>query len=102
VRYHALFLKPAYDTELATHRPANNVTFFIDIIVKVPAVQIVIMLHAFLLLALELPAPFFKGTGMYRSLPLRLVMLLGQAFLAILFYQVRRCHVKTHGCPNTD
>jgi len=68
-------------------QPANNVAFFIDIIVKVPAVQIVILLHAFLLLALEFPAPFLKGTGMYRSLPLRLVMLLGQTFLAILFYQ---------------
>ena len=72
-------------------RPANNVGFFIDIIVKAPIVQILLMLHGFALLALEFPAPFLKGTGIYRSIPLRIVMLLGQAFLAILFYQVRSC-----------
>ncbi|KAI0339770.1 hypothetical protein BDW22DRAFT_1347277 [Trametopsis cervina] len=68
-------------------QPANNIAFFIDIIVKIPVVQILVMIHAFALLALEFPAPFLKGTGIYRSLPLRIVMLLGQAFLAILFYQ---------------
>lgn len=68
-------------------QPANNVGFFIDIIVKAPVVQILLMLHGFALLALEYPAPFLKGTGIHRSLPLRIVMLLGQAFLAILFYQ---------------
>jgi len=73
-------------------QPANNVAFFIDIIVKVPAVQIVVMLHAFFILALEFPAPFLKNTRLYRSLPLRVVLLMNQAFLDILFYQ------GTNGC----
>lgn len=70
-------------------RPANNVAFFITIIVKIPVVQILAILHAFLILSVELPAPFFKNTGLYRSLPLRVVLLLGQVLLDLLFYQVR-------------
>ena len=69
-------------------RPANNIAFFIDIIVKAPVVQILSLAHALLILAVELPAPFFKNTGLYRSLPLRVVLLLGQAFLDVLYYQV--------------
>ena len=70
-------------------RPADNVAVFIDIIVKAPIVQILSMILGFGILALEYPAPFLKGTSLHRSLVVRIVVLLLQAFLAILYYQVR-------------
>lgn len=70
-------------------RPANNVAIFITIIVKAPIMQIFSMLLAFGILALEYPAPFLKGTGMHRSFVLRVVLLLQQAIMAIMYYQVR-------------
>jgi len=68
-------------------QPANNVSFFIDIIVKVPVVQILVMFHGFALLALDYPLPVVKRMAIHRSFALRIVMLLGQAFLSVLFYQ---------------
>jgi len=68
-------------------QPANNVAIFIDIIVKAPIVQILSMILAFAIVALEYPAPFMKGTALHRSLVVRIVALLLQAFLAILYYQ---------------
>ncbi|KIP10934.1 hypothetical protein PHLGIDRAFT_28234 [Phlebiopsis gigantea 11061_1 CR5-6] len=68
-------------------QPADNVAVFIDIIVKAPIVQILSMILGFGILALEYPAPFLKGTSLYRSLVMRIVVLLLQAFLAILYYQ---------------
>lgn len=86
-------VKPFFETlptqPSSSLRPADNVAIFIDIIVKAPIVQILALLHALFVLALEFPAPFLKGTGISRSLPLRVILLLGQAFLTILFYQVR-------------
>ena len=46
------------------------------------------ILVALFTIALEYPLPFLKGTMIYRSIPLRVVWLLWQAFLAVLFYQV--------------
>jgi type VI protein secretion system component VasK len=63
---------------------------FINIIIKAPIVQILTMLSGFAILNFELPNPLLKGTAVHRSLVLRLVLLLFQTFLAILFYQV--CH----------
>ena len=56
---------------------------------KVPALQIIIMLHASFLLALEWPLPILKTLPIYRSLVLRVVMLTLQSFLSFFFYQVR-------------
>jgi len=61
--------------------------FFIDIMVKVPAIQIIVMLHAAFLLALEWPLPVLQKLPIHRSLTLRAVMLTLQSFLSILFYQ---------------
>jgi hypothetical protein len=47
------------------------------------------MIVAFIILAIEFPLPFIKGRAIHRSIPLRIVMLVFQASLAILFYQVR-------------
>ena len=42
-----------------------------------------------LIVALELPLPQLKHFAIYRSTALRIVMLIFQAFLSILFYQVK-------------
>ena len=70
-------------------RPSPNASFFITIMVKAPVIQILSMLMAFAIVALEYPAPFLKGTSLHRSLAVRVVVLLAQAFLAIMYYQVR-------------
>jgi len=68
-------------------QPADNVSFFIDIIVKVPVVQILTMIHGLAILAVGYPLPYFKDTAIHRSFVLPIVMLFGQAFLTVLFYQ---------------
>jgi ATP adenylyltransferase len=62
---------------------------FIDVIVAAPVVQILAIIIGFWMLMLEVPAPFVKGTALHRSLLLRVVGLLFQTFVTILFYQVR-------------
>lgn len=68
-------------------QPANNVSFFIDIIVKAPIIQILAMAFGMMMVALEYPAPFLKGTAIQRSFVVRIVGLILQAFIAVLFYQ---------------
>ncbi|KIJ68140.1 hypothetical protein HYDPIDRAFT_107800 [Hydnomerulius pinastri MD-312] len=68
-------------------QPSPKVHIFISVIVKVPIVQIVTMVLAFMMLALEHPLPFIKGSAIHRSIPLRVVLLTFQSFLAVLFYQ---------------
>lgn len=83
---------PAYIYAIISNhilRPAANVSFFITIIVKAPVIQILSALLAFAIIVLEYPAPFLKGTSIHRSLAVRVVLLIAQAFMAILYYQVR-------------
>ncbi|KAH9979161.1 hypothetical protein BJV74DRAFT_780492 [Russula compacta] len=68
-------------------QPANQDAFFIDIMVKTPVIQIFSLLLGLVIVAFEYPAPFVKGTAAYRSLVLRVVLLVFQVFFAILFYQ---------------
>jgi len=68
-------------------QPSPKVSGFIMVIVKVPVIQILTMLVAFFMIALEFPLPRLKGTRIYRSFVFRIVVLILQAFLAILFYQ---------------
>jgi len=68
-------------------QPSPNVASFIAIIVDVPAIQILTMLLAAINLCIELPLPLFKTLSLYRSLSLRVVLLIFQASSAILFYQ---------------
>lgn len=70
-------------------RPANQDAFFIDIMVKTPVIQTTSILIGLVILALEYPAPFMKGTAMHRNLITRVVLLVFQIFFAIMFYQVR-------------
>jgi len=39
------------------------------------------------MIALEFPLPQLRGTMIHRSFPLRIVVLILQAFMAVLFYQ---------------
>lgn len=68
-------------------QPSPNAAIFITIIVKVPIIQILTMMVAFFMIALEFPMPQLKGTMIHRSLVLRIVMLILQAVLAVMFYQ---------------
>jgi len=68
-------------------QPSPNAAIFITLIVKAPVIQILTMLTAFFMIALEFPMPQLKGTVIHRSIVLRIVMLVMQAFMAILFYQ---------------
>jgi hypothetical protein len=70
-------------------RPSPNATLFITIIVKMPIIQIITMLIGFFMIALEFPLPQLKAFAIHRSIVLRIVVLMFQAFFGILFYQVR-------------
>ncbi|TFK23949.1 hypothetical protein FA15DRAFT_670036 [Coprinopsis marcescibilis] len=59
----------------------------IAVIVKAPVVPIFAIVVGLLLLAIENPLPLIKSTGLYRSLVLRVVLLVTQFVLTILFYQ---------------
>lgn len=69
-------------------RPSPSAAPFVAIIVKVPVVQVATLILASIILCLELPLPALKKLAIYRSLVLRVVLILFQAFLTILFYQV--------------
>ena len=75
-------------------RPAASDSIFISIIVKAPVVQLIAMFLGFFIIAFDYPAPFFKGSAIHRSFPVRIVLLLLQTFFSILFYQVRPPRVR--------
>lgn len=64
-----------------------SAALFINVIVKIPLIQIFVMLHALFVLALEWPLPLMKNLSIYRSIVVRIVLLVSQASIAILFYQ---------------
>jgi len=68
-------------------QPAPNAALFVTLIVKAPIIQIISMILALVILAIELPLPAIKQLSLYRSLVVRVVLLLFQTFFAILFYQ---------------
>jgi len=68
-------------------QPANQDMIFITVIVKFPIIQILAMLMGFVILALELPLPPVKTLSIHRSFVVRIVLLVVQAFLTILYYQ---------------
>ncbi|KAJ7187953.1 hypothetical protein C8R46DRAFT_877586 [Mycena filopes] len=68
-------------------QPAPSAAIFITLIVKMPVIPILNAIVALFILAVENPLPLFKSMSIHRSLVLRVVMLVFQAFLSILFYQ---------------
>jgi hypothetical protein len=74
---------------LRSYRPSPKASVFIALIVTIPAVQTLTMILGFFIIALEYPLPLLKHLAIQRSIILRVVVLVLQAFVAILFYQVR-------------
>ncbi|KZT72235.1 hypothetical protein DAEQUDRAFT_755402 [Daedalea quercina L-15889] len=68
-------------------QPSPGNAFFVDIIVKAPVVQLISIFMAMGMVALEFPAPFLKGTAIQRNFTVKIVLLIMQAFFALLFYQ---------------
>ncbi|KAG9316614.1 hypothetical protein JVU11DRAFT_2668 [Chiua virens] len=68
-------------------QPSPKLQAFITIIVKFPVIQIVAMVLGFIMIAIEYPAPFLKASPIHRSISLRVVLLVLQASLTVLFYQ---------------
>jgi len=60
---------------------------FVTVIIKAPVIQLISLVLAGFIIALEFPVPFLKGTRFHRSIVARIPLLLVQAFLAVLFYQ---------------
>jgi hypothetical protein len=60
---------------------------FVAIIVRVPLVQIIAMTLGLILLAMDYPLPLIKEYAIHRSLVVRIVLLLFQVFVNILYYQ---------------
>jgi hypothetical protein len=66
--------------------PAPGDALFVNIIVKAPVVQILAIIFGVTHLVIEL-VPYVQKMSIYRSLPLKVVTLVLQAFLSCLFYQ---------------
>jgi len=60
---------------------------FITLIIKTPVIQSFAMILGLLVLALEFPIPPVKPLAIHRSFALKIVLLLFQTFLTILYYQ---------------
>jgi len=83
------FIDHGYDISGPKPIPIPNPRYgpILEIIVKIPLIQIFALLMALGTLSFELPAPFMKGTVFQRNFTFKAVFLLIQATLAILFYQ---------------
>ncbi|KAG7098801.1 hypothetical protein E1B28_000706 [Marasmius oreades] len=68
-------------------QPAPGAAVFITLIVKNPIIQIFAMIVGLFMLALEYPLPQLKSLSIHRSFALKIVLLLFQSFLTLLFYQ---------------
>lgn len=71
------------------HRPAPSAAIFITLIVKAPIIPIINAVVALFILSVENPLPALKSLSIRRSLIFKVVLLVFQAFLSILYYQVR-------------
>jgi hypothetical protein len=72
-------------------QPSPNAAIFITIIVDFPIVQSLAMLIGLFMICLEFPLPALKGTAIHRSIVLRIVMLLMQTGVSLLYYQGTNC-----------
>ncbi|KAF5322598.1 hypothetical protein D9619_001540 [Psilocybe cf. subviscida] len=64
-----------------------SAAIFVALIIKAPIIPIVSMILGMVLLAIELPLPALKKLAIRRSFVVRVVLLLFQVFLNILYYQ---------------
>ncbi|KAF8813845.1 hypothetical protein BYT27DRAFT_7083891 [Phlegmacium glaucopus] len=68
-------------------QPSPNAAIFITLIVKVPVIQMFTIALAVIILCIEVPLPPIKKLSLYRSLVVRIVLLIFLFSLTILFYQ---------------
>lgn len=68
-------------------QPAPGAAIFITLIVKAPVIPIIAAVVALFNLSIENPLPALKSLSIRRSLVFKIVMLVFQAFLTVLFYQ---------------
>lgn len=68
-------------------QPSPKAAPFVFVIVKIPVIQMLAIALGLVMIAVELPLPLLKPTAVYRSIAIRIVMLVFQTVLCILFYQ---------------
>jgi len=68
-------------------QPSPGAAVFITLIVKVPVIQMFTIAIALFLLAVEFPLPQLKSLAICRSFAFKIVLLLFQSFLTMLYYQ---------------
>jgi len=68
-------------------QPSPKAAVFITVIVKFPIIQSIAIFLGLLFILLEFPVPPLKGSVIHRSFILRIVFLVFQATLCLLFYQ---------------
>jgi len=68
-------------------QPAPGAAVFVTLIVKAPIIQIFAMALGMTMIALEYSLPQVKRLAIYRSFVVRIVLLIFQAFLCLLYYQ---------------
>jgi len=68
-------------------QPTKAALPFVDVIVKVPIIQIFAMLTGITLVLFELPNSPFRKSSLHRSFLVRIMLLVQQAALTILLYQ---------------
>ncbi|KAK7005783.1 hypothetical protein R3P38DRAFT_3603668 [Favolaschia claudopus] len=68
-------------------QPSPSASIFISIIVKAPIVPIISAVLGLFILAVENPLPLLKDLSIRRSLIFKVILLVFQALLTILFYQ---------------
>ena len=82
---------PSSHLIVSTSRAPSRDAFFITLIVKAPVIQVISIVLAGFIIALEFPIPYLKGTKIHRTIALRIPLLLVQVLFAVLFYQVNPC-----------
>ncbi|KAI0315474.1 hypothetical protein OF83DRAFT_1164786 [Amylostereum chailletii] len=68
-------------------QPSSQDAIFVTLIVKAPVIPIFTFLLGIAFVAFEYSVPWIKNTSIHRNFVVRIVFLILQAFLAILFYQ---------------
>jgi len=68
-------------------QPAPSAAIFISLIVKAPIIPIINAIVALIILSVENPSPLLKSLSIRRSMIFKVVLLVFQAFLSVLYYQ---------------
>jgi len=68
-------------------QPAPSAAIFISLIVKAPIIPIINAIVALIILSVENPLPLLKSLSIRRSMIFKVVLLVFQAFLSVLYYQ---------------